>query len=73
LFSLKVEDCLTPQVEQRNKAPTLTLAATTVNTFVKVHEHVRSNRRDLLSPYSLDSTFRVALMCAFRKLDHHGA
>jgi len=34
--------------------------------------HVRSYRRDLVSPYGLDSTSRVALMCVFSKLDHRG-
>jgi len=35
------------------------------HTFVKVHKHVRSYRRDLVSPYGLDSTCRVALVFVF--------
>ena len=43
-----------------------------LHTFVKMHKHVRSYRRDLVSPYGLDSTPRLALMLVFCKLDHHG-
>ena len=43
-----------------------------LHTFVKVHKHVRSYRRDLVSPYGLDATSRVARMFVFCKLDHHG-
>jgi len=43
-----------------------------LHTFVKVQKIVLSYRRDLVSPYGVTSTFRVALMFVFLKLDHHG-